>query len=97
MLGKHQSLHREKVNRMNRMRMQGEGVVYAAGVWLARVQVSVTENGRRLTLRVFDGERDLLAPPIPANELLLELADGSSYWFTPADGNPVSGTYTVYR
>ncbi|GIK75137.1 MAG: hypothetical protein BroJett021_41250 [Chloroflexota bacterium] len=82
---------------MNRSTTNGEGAVYAAGVWLARVQYSVAENGSRITLRVCDGERDLTAPPIPATELLLELADGNYCWFRPTDGNPVSGTYTIYR
>jgi len=80
---------------MNRKVVNGEGAVYAAGIWLAQVHYTVANNGKRITLCVLDGERDLSRPPIPANELLLELADGSHFWFTPAGGNPVSGTYLI--
>lgn len=73
----------------------GEGAIYAAGVWLARVQYTVTKDGATITLRVCDGERDLFSPPIPAPELLLELADGTHRWFRPTCGNPVAGTYTI--
>lgn len=73
----------------------GEGAVYAAGVWLARVHYTVTKDGEAIALRVCDGERDLFAPPVPAAELLLELADGSRRWFRPSNGNPVAGTYMI--
>ncbi len=73
----------------------GEGAIYAAGVWLARVHYTVTEDGAAIALRVYDGERDLFCPPIPAAELLLEFADGSHRWFRPSHGNPVAGTYTI--
>ncbi len=73
-----------------------EGAVYAAGIWLARVRYTV-DGGARISLRVLDGERDLANPPIPAHELLLELADGSHLWFKLADGNPVTGTYLLER
>ncbi len=75
----------------------GEGAVYAAGVWMARVHYSMANNGARIALCVLDGERDLMRPPVPASELLLELADGSRFWFKPADGNPVVGTYLIDR
>lgn len=75
----------------------GEGAVYAAGIWLAQVHYSMANNGARIALCVLDGERDLLQPPVPASELLLELADGSRFWFKPADGNPVVGTYLIDR
>lgn len=77
--------------------MTGEGAVYAAGIWLARVQYSMAGEGSRIALRVCDGERDLFSPPVPAKELLLELADGRRYWFTPRTGNPVAGTYMIAR
>ncbi len=80
---------------MQRTNRIGEGAIYAAGVWLARVQYTLTEDGAAIALRVCDGERDLFAPPIPAAELLLELADGSRRWFRPSRGNPVAGTYTI--
>lgn len=73
----------------------GEGAIYAAGVWLARVHYTVTEDGAAITLHVCDGERDLFAPPIPATEFLLEFADGSQCWFRPSRGNPVVGAYTI--
>ncbi|MBE2240823.1 MAG: hypothetical protein IAE81_23765 [Caldilineaceae bacterium] len=73
----------------------GEGAIYAAGIWLARVHYTWAENGERIALRVCDGERDLFAPPIPASELLLELADGSRHWFRPSTGNPVTGAYLI--
>lgn len=73
----------------------GEGAIYAAGIWLARVHYTMTEDGAAIALHVCDGERDLFAPPIPAAELLLELADGSHRWFRPSRGNPVAGTYTI--
>lgn len=73
----------------------GEGAIYAAGVWLARVHYTVTEDGAAITLRVCDGERDLFAPPIPVAEFLLEFADGSQRWFRPSCGNPVTGSYTI--
>ena len=79
------------------MTNHNEGAVYAAGIWLARVRYAVADSGRGITLRVLDGERDLVNPPIPAHELLLELADGSHFWFKPADGNPVTGTYLRER
>ena len=41
----------------------GEGAIYAAGIWLARVHYTWAENGERIALRVCDGERDLFAPP----------------------------------
>jgi hypothetical protein len=44
----------------------------------------MTEDGAAIALHVCDGERDLFAPPIPAAELLLELADGSHHWFRPS-------------
>lgn len=73
----------------------GEGAIYAAGIWLARVHYTVAEDGATITLRVCDGERDLFSPPIPAAELLLEFADGSRRWFRPSRGNPAAGTYTI--
>lgn len=82
---------------MNRDTRVGEGAVYAAGIWLARVHYAVVENGDRIALHVYDGERDFFSPPIPASELLLEMADGSRHWFTPCSGNPVAGTYTISR
>jgi len=73
----------------------GEGAIYAAGIWLARVHYTVVQDGDAIALRVCDGERDLFAPPIPAPELLLELADGTHRWFRPSSGNPVAGTYLL--
>lgn len=77
------------------MLSDGEGAIYAAGIWLAQVHYTVANNGKRIALCVLDGERDLIKPPVSANELLLELADGSHFWFKPADGNPVAGIYLI--
>ena len=78
-------------------KITGEGSLYAAGIWLARVRYTITDNYTRIFLHICDGERDLFAPPIPAHELLLELSDGSHHWFTPSNGNPVVGTYVISR
>ncbi len=72
-----------------------EGEIYASDIWLARVYYTVAMNGDAIAVRVFDGERDLLSPPVPADELRLELADGRSCPFVPKSGNPVAGTYTA--
>lgn len=80
---------------LRRMEKIGEGAIYAAGVWLARVYYTIAEDGSVITLHVCDGERDLFAPPIPAAEFLLEFDDGSRRWFRPSRGNPAAGTYTI--
>ncbi len=73
-----------------------EGAIYASGIWLARVHYTVASNGDAIAVRVYDGERDLFAPPVPADDLRLELADGRSCPFVPKSGNPVAGTYTAH-
>jgi hypothetical protein len=75
----------------------GEGSIYANGMWLASVNYTISDNHKRISLRICDGERDLFASPIPAHELLLELSDGSCHWFTPSHGNPTAGTYVILR
>ena len=74
----------------------GVGAVYVSGIWLARVQYTMQQSAHPFggALHVLDGERDLFAPPIPAEEYVLEIADGQRYPFVPATGNPVSGAYT---
>lgn len=74
----------------------GVGAVYVSGIWLARVQYTMQHGAHPFggALHVLDGERDLFAPPIPAEEYVLEIADGQRYPFVPATGNPVSGAYT---
>lgn len=70
-----------------------EGTIYASGIWLARVHFTVVSSGDAIAVRVCDGERDLFAPPVPGDDLRLELADGRSCPFVPRSGNPVAGTY----
>lgn len=72
-----------------------EGAIYASGIWLAHVHFTVVSSGDAIAVRVCDGERDLFAPPVPADDLRLQLADGRSYPFVPKSGNPVAGTYTA--
>ena len=74
----------------------GIGAVYVSGIWLARVQYTLLQSIQPFggALHVLDGERDLFAPPIPAEDYVLEIADGQRYPFVPATGNPVSGAYT---
>lgn len=75
--------------------LHSEGNVYADGVWLARVQCTILDEGERIALRICDGERDLFAPPIPAGEFWLELSEGHCYHFKLVEGNPVIGAYIV--
>jgi len=74
----------------------GIGAVYVSGIWLARVHYTLLQSAQPFggALHVLDGERDLFAPPIPAEDFELEMADGQRRSFVPATGNPVSGAYT---
>lgn len=74
----------------------GIGSVYVSGIWLAQVQYTLNDESHALAgaLHILDGERDLFAPPIPADDYTLELADGQRCTFFPASGNPVVGAYT---
>jgi hypothetical protein len=74
----------------------GIGSVYVEGIWLAQVQYTLSDNLYALAgaLHILDGERDLFVPPIPADNFILELADGQQCPFVPATGNPVVGAYT---
>lgn len=81
--------------RMKRKMLHNEGSVYADGVWLARAQCTILDEGERIALRICDGERDLFDPPIPANEFMLELSGGRCFLFRLVEGNPVIGAYVV--
>lgn len=74
----------------------GIGSVYVEGIWLAQVQYTLNDTVHALAgaLHILDGERDLFVPPIPADNFVLELADGRQCPFVPATGNPVIGAYT---
>lgn len=80
---------------MNQANRSGEGSVYASGIWLARVHYAILDRNRQISIRVCDGERDLIAPPVPATDMHIEFGDGSRRPFVPCSGNPATGTYYI--
>lgn len=82
---------------MNPNSSAGVGSVYASGIWLARVHYTVPDGRHQMIVRVCDGERDLMSPPIPAHDMHIELDDGSRRPFLLFDGNPATGMYYIYQ
>lgn len=74
------------------------GAVYAMGIWLAAVDYSIVKvepTSIELRIRVINGERDLSASSIFAEEMEMELEDGQRGKMHPLSGSIASGVYNV--
>lgn len=79
-------------------RITGHGIVHAMGIWLATVDYTLmrTESGAITgTIRVTNGERDLTPGSLFAEDLVLELEDGTWSAMVPGSGNAYRGFYHV--
>ncbi|HRW49912.1 MAG: hypothetical protein M9936_17880 [Caldilinea sp.] len=79
-------------------RIAGHGIVHAMGIWLATVDYALkrTPSGTIAgTVRVTNGERDLTPGSLFAEDLVLELEDGTWSAMVPSSGNSHRGFYHV--
>lgn len=89
---------REAVMGTEEYRITGHGIIHTMGIWLATVDYTLkrTPSGAITgTVRVTNGERDLTPGSLFAEDLVLELEDGTWSAMVPSSGNSNRGFYHV--